>query len=193
MDENREDEIFNSIYNLGKSHREETKKGLDKLFENLFKNGMMPKDAFGITDQKAEQLYAQAYQLFNSGNYKDAQYMFTTLVALNPVDPKYMFGLAASNHMLGHFTDAANSYMGCAMLDVENPIPFFHASDCWLQLEDRHAALVCLKMAIKRAGDNPAYSTIKDRAVLTADTLTKQLTEEDVPESPADGAEGGKV
>ncbi len=183
----RDEEVWNAIKKIGESHKDEVKKGTHKVVENMFQNGMMPKNALGISDQQAEQLYTQAYQLFNSGNYRAAMHLFDVLILLDVTQPKYMFGLAACRHMLGDFEDAADTYMGCAMLDPENPVPFFHASDCWMQLNEPHSALVCLRMTVRRSGDNESYATIKDRALLTIQALEKQLQEESQPAIPKEG------
>lgn len=171
----RDDEVFDAMKKIGESRREETKKAMDKLGDNVFHHGMAPKDALGLSDIETEKLYGEAYHLFNSGKYKDALIVFNALVALNVSEPKYLFGIAACEQMLGLFQAAADTYMGAAMLDPENPIPFFHASDCWMQLNDLHAALVCLRMTVRRSGDKAAYSVIKDRSLLTIKTIEKQI------------------
>lgn len=171
----REDELFEAIKKIGESRQKETKEAMEKFADHVFHHGMIPKDALGLSDVDIERLYAEAYHHFNSGKYKDALIIFNALVALNLTEPKYLFGIAACEQMLGNFKVAADTYMGTAMLDPENPIPFFHASDCWMQINDLHAALVCLRMTVRRSGDNSAYSVIKDRCLMTIATLEKEI------------------
>jgi type III secretion system low calcium response chaperone LcrH/SycD len=84
-------------------------------------------------------------------------------------------GLAACFHMLKEYKSAAEIYAICGMIDPESPIPYFHASDCYLQMHNSVAAIVTLEMAIKRAGDKPQYATLKDRAALTVASLKQEL------------------
>lgn len=147
------------------------------ITESMVKKGSVPKDLLGINDSMVEGIYGQAYRLYNTGKYRDAIQLFRLLIMLNATEPKYTMGLAASFHMLKEYLNAAETYTMCGMLDPENPIPHFHASDCYIQLNNAMGAIVALEMAVKRAGDKPHYATLKDRALMTIASLKKQLEE----------------
>ena len=148
-------------------------------FQNIaakaVQQGVMPKDMLGLSDAMIEGIYGQAYRLYNTGKYKDACQLFRLLIMLNSTEPKFAMGLAACFHMLKEYKNAVSSYAMCGVIDPENPIPHYHASDCYIHLKDPVSAIIALEMAIKRAGDKPEYHTIKDRAQLTINSLKQDM------------------
>lgn len=149
---------------------------LGGLSDKMLKGGMLPKDALGLSDALVEGIYAQAYRLYNTGKYSESIHLFRMLVMLNSTESKYILGLAACFHMLKEYQNAVQVYSMCAMLDPENPIPHYHASDCYVQMQDPLSAIISLNLAVQRAGEKPQYVKIKERALLTIDSLTLGLT-----------------
>lgn len=154
---------------ISEKMQEMTKSGLQQ--------GQIPKDLLGINEAMMEGIYGQAYRLYNTGKYRDACQLFRLLIMLNASESKYTMGLAACFHMLKEFRNAVGTYSICGMLDPENPIPHFHASDCYIQMGDMMAALIALEMAVKRSGNKQEYATLKDRALLTMESLRKEIAE----------------
>lgn len=148
----------------------------DDITNQLFKQGMLPKEAVGINNHVLENIYAQAYRLYNTGKYVEATHLFRILIMLNAVEPKYMLGLAACFHMLKEYNHAIQSYTMCSALDPKNPIPHYHTSDCYIQMQDYLSAMICLELAIDRAGDKTEYAKMKERALLTLESLKKQTS-----------------
>ena len=178
----KEDEMLEAVIKLGGEHKEKTRDGLSKVANNMLFEGILPKDALGIGDETVEKIYHQAYQLYNMGKYKEAAKLFGSLIMMDITSSKYIFGLAACEHMLKEYEVAAENYMKCAMYEPDNPIPYYHASDCYIQTKDTASAMVALKMVIRRSGERPQYRVMKDRAQLTFDSLKegakKSKTEE---------------
>jgi type III secretion system low calcium response chaperone LcrH/SycD len=156
---------------------EKTATGHDRTMQDAIaratRKGASPKDALGLTDAMVEGVYGQAYRLYNTGKYKEAIQIFRLLVMINSTEPKYAMGLAACFHMAKDYKTAVNAYAIVGVVDPDNPISFYHASDCFIQMGDPTSALISLDMAIKRAGEKPEFKTLKDRAMLTADNLRK--------------------
>lgn len=171
-----------------KGEQEEIKKAVDQVtglenyqgpmkdtVQRATRKGASPKDALGLTDAMVEGVYGQAYRLYNTGKYKEAIQVFRLLMMINSTEPKYAMGLAACFHMSKDYKTAVNTYSIVGIIDPENPISFYHASDCFMQMGDPVSALVSLEMAIKRAGDKPEFKTLKDRATLTVESLKKEV------------------
>lgn len=135
------------------------------------------KDTLGISDEAAEGIYGQAYLLYNTGRYKDAGEVFRLLIMMDSTQSKYIIGLAACYHMMKDFQSAGSTYNLASIIDPDNPIPYFHASDCYLQLGDKVSAASMLEMAVKRAGSKPQFATLKQRSEITLSTLKKEITE----------------
>jgi type III secretion system low calcium response chaperone LcrH/SycD len=153
----------------------QTEKSLEELADKILRQGMLPKDAIGLDDVAMEGIYAQAYRLYNTGKYLEASQLFRILTMLNTTEPKYTLGLAACFHMVKEYKNAAQTYTMCGILDPENPIPHYHASDCYLNMGDKLSALISLELAVKRAGEKPEYAKLKDRALLSIEALKKEL------------------
>ena len=145
------------------------------LLTQAMTKGMMPKTALRIGDETMEAMYAQGYNLYNQGKYKEASYVFRLLMLLDYLTAKYVLGLAACLHRLKDYKSAANIYLLCGTLDSQNPLPHYHAADCYIQLDALPLAIFSLDMAITAAGNQPQYSVIKERAKLMRETLDKEI------------------
>jgi len=168
-------QIKKAAEQTGSSVKQESAESLKAAMEKATRKGTSPKDALGLTDAMVEGVYGQAYRLYNTGKYKEAIQIFRLLLMINSTEPKYAMGLAACFHMLKDYKVAADTYSIVGVIDSESPISFYHASDCFLQMGDSVSALVALEMAIKRAGEKPEFRTLKDRAILTAESLKKEI------------------
>lgn len=174
-DANKDNEIIDAVTDIAKGHSDVYKKGFDKLGENILQKHMPVKDAVGIDDQTAEKVYAQAYQLYNMGKYSDAHTLFSSLILIDVTEPKYILGLAACSHMLKNYDEAAGHYMQCAALDIESPIPYFHAYDCFMEMNDISSAMIALSMTIKRSGEKQEYQDMKNKATVALESLREQV------------------
>jgi type III secretion system low calcium response chaperone LcrH/SycD len=168
-----QNQIKKATEELAKSVETES---MDKVLKKATKMGVFPKDLLGMSDSMVEGMYAQAYRLYNSGKYKEACELFRMLIMINALEPKYTMGFGACHHMLKEYKSAVDNYMLCSMLEPNSPIPYYHASDCYVQMGDPVSAIIELEMAIKRAGDRPEFKTLKDRALLTIESLKKELS-----------------
>lgn len=148
---------------------------MQATLERTTRKGASPKEVLGLTDAMVEGIYGQAYRLYNTGKYRDASALFRMLIMINPTEPKYTMGLAACNHLMKDYKSAADVYAILAVIDPHNPVSFYHASDCYIKLNDAVSAIVALEMAIKKAGVKPEYHTLKDRANLTLENLRKEI------------------
>lgn len=153
----------------------EAAKSVDKFIDAVFVKGFAPMDALGLKPEMIEGLYGQAYRLYNTGNYREAMSLFRLLLLLNVTEPKYAMGLASSMHMMKHYEPATQMYAICAILDPNNPVPHYHASDCWVKIGDPASALISLELAVERAGDDPQYKQMKDRCNMTIKKLKEEL------------------
>lgn len=160
--------------NLLLAKEEEVEKALAELGNKVMKQGMTPQEATGLDPQILESLYAQAYRLYNTGKYIDAAHMFRTLILMNAMESKYVLGLAACFHMLKEYKNAIETYTICSVIDPHDPIPYYHQSDCFVQMKDNLSAMLCLELTINAAGNRPEFSKIKERAILSLEGLKKE-------------------
>jgi type III secretion system low calcium response chaperone LcrH/SycD len=168
-------EIKKATEQLGSTLKKEKTEEFKAVAEKAVQGGAMPKDVMGLSEAMVEGIYGQAYRLYNTGKYKDASQLFRLLIMLNSTEAKYAMGLAACFHMQKDYKNAVSTYAICGVIDPHSPIPHYHASDCYIHMNDPASAIIALEMAVQRAGDAPAYQTLKDRALLTIESLKKEL------------------
>ena len=163
---------------MGKKVEKQAKAAYSGIAEKIARESSLPKDALGLSDAMVEGIYGQAYRLYNTGKYKEAIQLFRLLIMVQATEPKYSMGLAACFHMLKEFKNAIEAYALCSIIDPESPVPFFHASDCYLQMSDKFSALVALRMASDRTKGKEEFNTLRDRAQLTIQTLEKEMAKQ---------------
>jgi len=154
---------------LGDEHADQKQKLRE--FANDITEGKTPKDAMGLSDDYVEGMYSFAYRLYTMGKYDQALQLFRLMVMLNPMESRYLLGLAACYHMLKDYDNASSSYMLCSILDPDDPLPYYHASDCFLQLEDLPMAYDSLRLCIIQSEGKPDYDQIKNRAEVSMEVL----------------------
>lgn len=159
---------------LGRKTGEKIVASTEQALKRMFKEHMLPKDAMRISNSTLENIYSQAYNLYNTGKYIEASHLFRLLVLMNGIEPKYSLGLAACLHMAKDYKAAIQLYTVCATLSPQDPIPFYHCSDCFLQMKDNISAMLCLQVAIERSGNRPEFAQLKERAQLSLKSLKEQ-------------------
>lgn len=175
-DRNTKGQIKNETLESAEKQKEKFDQAIGEMANKMMIQGLTPKDAMGVSGTYLENVYAQAYRLYNTGKYGEAAHLFRILIMMNAMEPKYTLGLAACFHMLKEYYNAIQTYTMCSALDSENPIPQYHSSDCFIQMKDYLSAMICLELAIKRAGDKPEYAKMKERAQLSFESLKRQLS-----------------
>lgn len=158
---------------VAKGTKENIKEAVNKVMDDVFEKGMLPKDAMGLTDSMVEGIYGHAYRLYNSGQYREASQLFRLLVMLDSTQQKYLMGLAACYHLLGEYDNALMTYSIAEVLDTSDPMPCYHSSDCYARLEEMDYALEQLEFAEEKCGTRPEYAHLKDRIHLTVKNLKK--------------------
>ena len=148
-------------------------KATGEIADKMLNQKMTPKESMGLSSAYLENIYSQAFSLYNTGKYIEAAHLFRILIMYNPMEPKYMMGLAACFHLLKEWDSAIQMYTLCSALDPNTPIPHYHTSDCFIQMNDDLSAMLCLELAIEKAEGKAEFSKIKERALLSLENLRK--------------------
>ncbi len=136
------------------------------------------KEEIVLSDDECEGLYSMGHNLYESGRYQDAINIFRFLMMTNPYEYKYTFGLAACMQMEKDYHEATSCYLLAATLKPDQPLPHFHSAECYLKLEDLSSVCISLSLAIKSAGDQEKYASLKSRCELSRAQFVKQLKSE---------------
>lgn len=149
--------------------------GISNLLYLVINKGIPAKDVLQMPPEMIETLYSHAYNMYNQGKYDEAEHLFRFLMLLDPQEAKYAFGQAAVVHMKKDFEQAAKMYYLVTMLNPDDPMPHYHASDCYMQLRDLGSALLSLEYAIDISGKNPKYAPLVQKAKALKTALEDKL------------------
>lgn len=185
--DNRQDLVDEAIEKIGAQgeEAEKLKEKLKQITEDIYENGKAPYEAMGMNKDMVEGLYSFGYRMYNTGKYDEAIQLFRLLIMLDPTNPKFVLGLAACFHMKKDYENAASSYVLCSMIDMTDPIPSYHASDCYINLGKNDLAADALKLCLQRIGNRGEFDAIKDRAQITLDMLEEKQTQSKKKENAA--------
>lgn len=160
------DLILKQVEKTAKSNKlteKEKKMQVDALSE-VFLKGKPAEEAMGLDDDIMQVIYSQAYKLYNSGNFNEANQYFKFLSLLDPT-PKNFLGLAASFHQLKDYDNAIQTYFSCAYMEPDNPVPYFYIYDCYEKLNNPFGVMMALNGCIVTCGLEPKYVALKTRCL----------------------------
>lgn len=152
----------------------ENPKFIENVAELAHKAGrgeVVIKEELGITDGQMEAMYAVAYNQFQNGKYDDAAKSFSLLAMFDPLEYKYIFGIASCFHMKGEYETASMYYVVASGLDEKDPAPFLHIGECMLAIKDKEGAKDSLALALERAGEDPQFAPMRKRAEVMIENM----------------------
>src|ERR1700722_5760516 len=124
------------------------------MMRNAFQSEVM--EILGISESEVtaiplemeRQFYASAFGLYEKGDYRGASHLFTQLVLTDPYSEHYWQGLASSKQMARDYMAAVRAWSMVALLKEGDPLPHFHAAECFLSLDEKAEALKALDAAL---------------------------------------------
>ena len=122
-------------------------------------------DVLNISHEALEAGYSLGYNLYGSGNYKDAENMFRALCLYNPDDPRFWMGLAGCLQAREEYMLAIDTYgMAAVAGALQDPRPLFQGGLCYLKLGDAENAAGAMTAALNIGNENePAHKACHDR------------------------------
>lgn len=153
----------------------EERKKFEELMKEVIISGKTPAQAMGFNEIQLEAFYGIGFNLYNSGKFKEARNIFSALCHLDGKQSRHWYGLAACYHKLKEFEKAKDFYMAWSYLEPDNPLPFFHASDCSTQLNQLRQSIIYLALVINRCADVPEYQKLKEKAKATQESLKEKV------------------
>ena len=128
-------------------------------------SGATMAEIFNISKDTLESGYAYAYQLYQAGNYEDAEKLFRGLTLYSNRDARLWMGLAGCLQARNAYSDAIDAYtMAGVVSSLKDPAPFYYACLCYIKMGDRENAIAGLKGALTIGDENdPAHKTFHDR------------------------------
>ena len=129
-------------------------------------NGATIGDVCNVSQDMLESLYSLGYNLYTSGNYKDAETVFSGLCLYDHNDPRFWMGLAGSRQANGKYQEAVDAYGLCsAMGALFSPVPVLQAGMCYLKMGDREKAQGAFVVALSMGEEgNPEHDAARGKA-----------------------------
>lgn len=123
----------------------------------LIKGGE-PLNKRDFSNEDLEVLYATAHRLYEAKDFIRAKEIFHQLIMSKPLHQKYWLGLAACMQLEKRFEEALRVWGVASIIDGDDPMPHFHAAECFVALKDFDQALKALEAS-------KALVTTKHRAL----------------------------
>jgi type III secretion system low calcium response chaperone LcrH/SycD len=138
---------------------------VDAIFDGLSK-GATVSDIAGLSGNALEAGYGLAYNLYNAGNYADAEKLFAALCIYNHQDTRFWMGLGGSRQAGGNLEGAIDAYnMASIASALSDPAPSVHAGLCYLKQGDTENAAALFDAALEFGQpDNSLHQSYRERA-----------------------------
>ena len=151
-----------------------TAEQLGIMMEGIQK-GLSPAEVTSMKAEDIENLYALAYNLYTSGNHKDAEVVFQSLCLYNHKDVRFWMGLAGSRQANGNLKGAIDAYAMAGTVGLlKDPLPFLYAARCYIQLGEKENAIAAIKGLMAIAEDeNPVHTQCREKAAALLALLEK--------------------
>lgn len=160
-------EVVEKYLNDPKSkHDPKTKALLHEMMRRVIEEGKMPGEAMGLSQEDLVLLYTLGYQMFETGQFKDALNVFDVLSLLFPLNPVLTLAKGTCLQRVKNWEGAIEQYLVAAHLDHSDPIPYYYCYECYIQLEEPLYAGMMLRCVIDRCADVPAFQAMKAKSEL---------------------------
>lgn len=143
------------------------------VIKEVYVEGHTPGQAMNISKAILDWSYMNAYKLYQTGNFKEAIPTFRVLQWLDPTRFEFTFGLAACYQMIKDYENAIIWYLKLSARFPENPLPLFHAADCFKNKKLHSVCYATLQEVIRICGNDPRYSKIAEKSRLLAEAEKK--------------------
>ncbi len=119
--------------------------------------------------EEQETLYTSAFSLYKQKNYGQAELLFNQLCLSDPFQEDFWRGFASCLQMQLKWKEAIHAWGVLALLTDKDPIPHFHAAECFFSLHETEEAEKALLQVESRLEANT------DSDLLSNITLLKEL------------------
>ena len=142
-------------------------------YAEFFAAGGTPGQAWGLDPLDYDTLYAVGHAMHAQRRYTDAAAVFRYVNYLNPLDRRFPMALGSCLQMTGEFEQALASYTMASLMDMTDPQPSFHQSECMIALGMTEEARRMLALVVRQC-QMPAQLPLKTRAQALLELLHQQ-------------------
>lgn len=144
---------------------------MEETFQPLLRHGIPLYLTRGLNKRDLDALYIVAYNLYAEQKYKQASQIFQTISFYNHFDKRGWLGNGACFQMLHRYEDAILCYSYVSLIDAQDPLPLFHAIECYIALKGYSEAHSALKILISLVDNKPQFAQLKNWAITMQEAL----------------------
>lgn len=136
---------------------------LKNVLVDHFKGHDLLRDSCEIPDVSIEELYAEAYELYQRGGAMGAIRAFGLLIHIDPFSQVFWMGLASSRQLNAEHEKALQAFAIASLLDDQDPAPHYHAAQNYMALNNEEDALKALDLAEALSSMNSVHAPFQER------------------------------
>jgi type III secretion system low calcium response chaperone LcrH/SycD len=115
---------------MGPELDEATLAALTDRVAKLLESGATLSDVLGYSKETLESLYALGHRFYKQGRYAESMKVFGFLVIHDHLERRFLHAFASSLQMMRNYESAIRYYTLAASLDLTDPTPLLHVSEC---------------------------------------------------------------
>lgn len=159
-----EEIIKNAVDTLIKNAPSVKREDAEKIFRDYYEKGIPLYKSMGIDEDFMKFLYATAYQMYQSGKFKEACANFQILATYDPTDPKYVLGQGLCYQQLRKYPNAINAFVQCGTMNSSDPYPYWHIYECFEELHEPWGSCSALAAVIQICDQTNEYPELRSKA-----------------------------
>jgi type III secretion system low calcium response chaperone LcrH/SycD len=127
-----------------------------------------------FSDEEIEAVYNVAYNFYQQRQYDKAEKLFAFLTLYEHTDSRFSLGLGGCYQSMGKHNQAVNAYTCAALADATNPMPAFHACECYMALEDwdnARKAITAVETLCEIVADEADHGELLKKVEVMSETI----------------------
>ena len=152
---------------------------LQELVVECLVDGIPLSAVKGFDDDEIEAVYNVAYNLYQQRQYGKAEQLFTFLTVHEHTDSRFSLGLGGCYQLAEKYQQAITAYSCAALVDATNPMPAFHACECYMALadwENARKAIVAIEMICEAVADEEDHGELLKKVAAMSETISERAT-----------------
>lgn len=150
------------------------KEQIEKIFTDFYEKGIPIYQSIGLNDDFMKFLYSTAYQMYQSGKFNEAIANFQVLSTFDPTEPKYALGMALCYKEMKKYPHAIEELLQCTSINPEDPIPYWHLYECFVEINEPWGAGSALGAVIYLCDQTQTNTDLKKRAEIALQQVSKE-------------------
>jgi type III secretion system low calcium response chaperone LcrH/SycD len=136
---------------------------LNAFLKKHFSLDALSMENISMDDESLENIYQRALALYNEDKAEQSSEAFAILIRERPFHKIFWLGLAASKQKLKEYEKALEAYALTSLIDDHDPMPHFHAAQCYIGLNNKDEAIKAINLAEALAYNDQKFRGCMDR------------------------------